>query len=77
MGFDTGIDVNLYEELWHAYVVPLVTSPCVGGQVFYFPQGHMEHVEASTTQGVDQKMPLYNIIPRILCHVINLQLKVE
>lgn len=30
MGFDTGIDATLYEELWHAYASPLVTVPRVG-----------------------------------------------
>lgn len=77
MGFDTGIDADLYEELWHACAGPLVTVPRVGERVFYFPQGHMEQVEASTNQGADQQMPLYNLIPRILCRVINLQLKAE
>lgn len=76
-GFDTGIDADLYEELWHACAGPLVTVPRVGERVFYFPQGHMEQVEASTNQGADQQMPLYNLIPRILCRVINLQLKAE
>jgi hypothetical protein len=43
-GFDTGIDADLYEELWHACAGPLVTVPRVGERVFYFPQGHMEQV---------------------------------
>lgn len=77
MGFDAGNDADLYEELWHACAGPLVTVPRVGERVFYFPQGHMEQVEASTNQGADQQMPLYNLMPRILCRVINLQLKAE
>lgn len=77
MGFDAGTDADLYEELWHACAGPLVTVPRVGERVFYFPQGHMEQVEASTNQGADQQMPLYNLMPRILCRVINLQLKAE
>uniref|UniRef100_A0A0D6QY18 Auxin response factor n=1 Tax=Araucaria cunninghamii TaxID=56994 RepID=A0A0D6QY18_ARACU len=68
----------LYEELWHACAGPLVTVPRVGERVFYFPQGHMEQVEASTNQGADQKqMPQYNLPPKILCKVINVQLKAE
>lgn len=77
MGFDTGIDADLYEELWHACAGPLVNVPRVGERVFYFPQGHMEQVEASTNQGADHQMPLYNLPAKILCRVINLQLKAE
>lgn len=67
----------LYEELWHACAGPLVTLPRIGERVFYFPQGHMEQVEASTNQGADQHMPLFNLPYKILCRVINVQLKAE
>lgn len=67
----------LYEELWHACAGPLVTLPRIGERVFYFPQGHMEQVEASTNQGADQHMPLFNLPFKILCRVINVQLKAE
>jgi hypothetical protein len=33
-------------------------------------------VEASTNQVADQQMPLYNLLPKILCRVVNVQLKV-
>ncbi|KAH9323126.1 hypothetical protein KI387_017765 [Taxus chinensis] len=68
----------LYEELWNACAGPLVTVPRVGERVFYFPQGHMEQVEASTNQGADQQqMPQYNLPAKILCRVINIQLRAE
>ncbi|XP_043723773.1 auxin response factor 2A-like [Telopea speciosissima] len=67
----------LYTELWHACAGPLVTVPREGERVFYFPQGHIEQVEASTNQVADQQMPVYNLYPKILCRVINVQLKAE
>ncbi|KAG1331599.1 auxin response factor 23 [Cocos nucifera] len=67
----------LYTELWHACAGPLVTVPRVGERVFYFPQGHIEQVEASTNQVADQQMPVYNLPSKILCRVINVQLKAE
>ncbi|XP_059643079.1 auxin response factor 2B-like [Cornus florida] len=70
-------ETALYTELWHACAGPLVTVPREGDCVFYFPQGHIEQVEASTNQVVDQAMPLYNLPWKILCRVINIQLKAE
>ncbi|KAJ6761021.1 AUXIN RESPONSE FACTOR 4-RELATED [Salix purpurea] len=70
-------ETALYNELWHACAGPLVTVPREGDRVFYFPQGHIEQVEASTNQGADQQMPLYNLPPKILCRVVNVQLKAE
>ncbi|KAJ4961033.1 hypothetical protein NE237_020943 [Protea cynaroides] len=67
----------LYTELWHACAGPLVTVPREGERVIYFPQGHIEQVEASTNQVADQQMPIYNLSPKILCRVINVQLKAE
>ncbi|KAJ8475978.1 hypothetical protein OPV22_019705 [Ensete ventricosum] len=67
----------LYTELWHACAGPLVTIPRVGERVFYFPQGHMEQVEASTNQIADQQMPVYNLPWKILCRVMNVHLKAE
>ncbi|KAJ6834338.1 auxin response factor 2-like [Iris pallida] len=67
----------LYTELWHACAGPLVTVPRAGERVFYFPQGHIEQVEASTNQLADQHMPAYNLASKILCRVINVQLKAE
>jgi len=38
-----------------------LTLPRVRERAFYFPQGHIEQVEASTNQGIDQHMPLYDL----------------
>ncbi|CAI0548053.1 unnamed protein product [Linum tenue] len=70
-------EAALYKELWHACAGPLVTVPRKGELVFYFPQGHIEQVEASTNQGADQQMPLYNLPSKILCRVLNVELKAE
>lgn len=70
-------ETALYTELWHACAGPLVTVPREGERVFYFPQGHIEQVEASTNQVADQQMPVYNLPSKILCRVINVHLKAE
>eukprot|EP00258_Populus_trichocarpa_P037953 XP_024453972.1 auxin response factor 2 isoform X1 [Populus trichocarpa] len=73
-----GSEDALYKELWHACAGPLVTVPRQGELVYYFPQGHIEQVEASTNQVADdQQMPAYNLSPKILCRVVNVQLKAE
>ncbi|CAK7336059.1 unnamed protein product [Dovyalis caffra] len=75
---DEGSEDALYKELWHACAGPLVTVPRQGELVYYFPQGHIEQVEASTNQVADdQQMPAYNLSPKILCSVVNVQLKAE
>ncbi|KAL6630555.1 hypothetical protein ACP70R_028628 [Stipagrostis hirtigluma subsp. patula] len=56
---------------------PLVTVPKVGDKVYYFPQGHIEQVEASTNQVFEQHMQLYNFPWKILCEVMNVELKAE
>ncbi|GAU25476.1 hypothetical protein TSUD_71300 [Trifolium subterraneum] len=70
-------EAALYRELWHACAGPLVTVPREGELVFYFPQGHIEQVEASTNQASEQHMPVYDLRPKILCRVINVMLKAE
>ncbi|XP_017224727.1 auxin response factor 1 isoform X2 [Daucus carota subsp. sativus] len=67
----------LFKELWHACAGPLVTVPQEGERVYYFPQGHMEQLEASTHQGSDQQLPLFNLPAKILCKVMNVQLRAE
>ncbi|XP_074317150.1 auxin response factor 2A-like [Silene latifolia] len=67
----------LYRELWHACAGPLVTVPRLNDLVYYFPQGHIEQVEASTNQVADQQMPVYDLPWKILCRVIDVQLKAE
>ncbi|KAL8138423.1 hypothetical protein V2J09_004424 [Rumex salicifolius] len=68
----------MYEELWRACAGPLVEVPRQGERVFYFPQGHMEQLEASINQ--DQKLqipPPYGLTSKILCRVININLRAE
>lgn len=67
----------LYKELWHASAGPLVTVPREGDLVYYFPQGHIEQIEASMNQVADRQMPAYNLPSKILCRVINVQLRAE
>nr|WGH73267.1 binding protein transporter ARF1A1 [Mangifera indica] len=67
----------LYKELWHACAGPLVTLPREGERVYYFPQGHMEQLEASMHPGLEQHMPSFNLPSKILCKVVNVQRRAE
>ncbi|XP_078447559.1 auxin response factor 7-like [Wolffia australiana] len=67
----------LYRELWHACAGPLVSVPREGERVYYFPQGHMEQLKASTNQDVDQHIPLFNLPSKILCRVVHVELQAE
>ncbi|CAD5315852.1 unnamed protein product [Arabidopsis thaliana] len=67
----------LCRELWHACAGPLVTLPREGERVYYFPEGHMEQLEASMHQGLEQQMPSFNLPSKILCKVINIQRRAE
>ncbi|KAF6169647.1 hypothetical protein GIB67_004039 [Kingdonia uniflora] len=73
----TSDEEALYNELWHACAGPLVTVPRQNERVFYFPQGHIEQVEASTNQVAEKQMPVYQLPSKILCRVIDVQLKAE
>nr|AKN45699.1 auxin response factor 18 [Brassica napus] len=69
---------QLYTELWKACAGPLVEVPLVGERVFYFPQGHMEQLVASTNQGIEsEKIPDFKLPPKILCQVLSVMLKAE
>ncbi|KAD5317939.1 hypothetical protein R6Q59_033268 [Mikania micrantha] len=68
---------GLYKELWHACAGPLVNVPREGERVYYFPQGHMEQLEASMHQGLDQQLPSFDLPAKILCKVMNVQLRAE
>ncbi|KAA8549213.1 hypothetical protein F0562_000897 [Nyssa sinensis] len=74
---DQGEKDDLYTELWHACAGPLINVPRVGDKVFYFPQGHMEQVEAYTNKDGKVEMPIYNLPSNILCKVVYVQLKAE
>ncbi|XP_050379249.1 auxin response factor 9 [Argentina anserina] len=69
----------LYQELWRACAGPLVEVPRLKERVFYFPQGHMEQLEASTTANpeVNQVIPRFNLPSKILCRVMHVQLLAE
>ncbi|VVA90979.1 unnamed protein product [Arabis nemorensis] len=67
----------LYTELWNACAGPLVTLPRKGERVYYFPEGHMEQLEASMNQRLDQQMPSFDLSSKILCEVTNVERMVE
>lgn len=72
-----GVGDDLYTELWKTIAGPLVDVPRHGERVFYFPQGHMEQLAASTNQVPNQAIPQFNLPPKILCRVLDIQLKAE
>ncbi|CAH9068828.1 unnamed protein product [Cuscuta europaea] len=72
----TGKDY-LYEELWKLCAGPLAEVPRIHERVYYFPQGHMEQLEASTNQELNQRSSMFSLPSKILCHVVNIQLLVE
>ncbi|XP_027115457.1 auxin response factor 11 [Coffea arabica] len=74
---DTGQGDDMYTELWKACAGPLVDVPRAGERVFYFPQGHMEQLEASMNQELNQQIPQFNLPSKILCKVVNVQLLAE
>ncbi|KAL2543801.1 Auxin response factor 9 [Forsythia ovata] len=71
-----GEDV-LYTELWKACAGPLVDVPKIGERVYYFPQGHMEQLEASTNEELNQRITMFSLPSKILCSVFNIQLLAE
>ncbi|XP_056170980.1 auxin response factor 2A-like isoform X2 [Syzygium oleosum] len=73
----TGRGDNSHEELWHACAGPLAYVPKAGETVYYFPQGHIDQVEAYTNHDGDMEMPIYKLPPKILCKVVSIQLKAE
>ncbi|TKY64095.1 Auxin response factor 7 [Spatholobus suberectus] len=70
-------DDDLYSELWNLCAGPLVDVPRTGDRVFYFPQGHMEQLQASTDQELNQEIPHFNLPAKIFCRVVNIQLLAE
>ncbi|XP_062203596.1 auxin response factor 24-like isoform X2 [Phragmites australis] len=68
----------LFVELWRACAGPLSSVPPLGEKVYYFPQGHIEQVEASTNQVAEQQGTLlYNLPWKIPCKLMNMELKAE
>ncbi|KAK7395260.1 hypothetical protein VNO78_15811 [Psophocarpus tetragonolobus] len=72
-----GEEDELYEQLWRACAGPHVEVPRAGQRVFYFPQGHMEQLEVSTNQELNQRIPLFKLPSKILCRVVNVHLLAE
>ncbi|PPD72016.1 hypothetical protein GOBAR_DD31079 [Gossypium barbadense] len=68
---------DLHVELWHACAGPSVYVPRAGEKVLYFPQGHIEQLDACMNQDGIMEMPIYNLPSKILCRVMHVQLKVE
>ncbi|KAL5701460.1 hypothetical protein ACHQM5_026791 [Ranunculus cassubicifolius] len=68
---------HLYAELWQACAGPSVRVPTLGEKVYYFPQGHLEQIEAYTKQETNVQMPKYDLPWKILCTVVNVQLMAE
>ncbi|KAJ0431368.1 putative transcription factor ARF family [Helianthus annuus] len=67
----------MYRELWKACAGPLVDVPKDGERVFYFPQGHMEQLEASTNEELNQRIPHFSLKSKILCTVVHTHLMAE
>uniref|UniRef100_A0A1J3HXW3 Auxin response factor n=1 Tax=Noccaea caerulescens TaxID=107243 RepID=A0A1J3HXW3_NOCCA len=68
---------HMYDELWKLCAGPLVDVPQREERVFYFPQGHMEQLEASTQKDLNTMKPLFDLTPKILCRVMNVRLQAE
>ncbi|XP_014523730.1 auxin response factor 9 isoform X2 [Vigna radiata var. radiata] len=77
MSLHRGEGDELYEQLWKACAGPHVEIPRAGQRVFYFPQGHMEQLEVSTNQELNQRIPLFKLPSEILCRVVNVHLLAE
>lgn len=51
------VEKCLDSQLWHACAGGMVQMPVVNSRVFYFPQGHAEHAQASVDFGVSSRIP--------------------
>ncbi|KAF8048135.1 hypothetical protein N665_2650s0002 [Sinapis alba] len=67
----------LYDQLWKLCAGPLFELPIIGKQVYYFPQGHIEELVASSNDNLCQLKPIFDISSKIQCNVINIKLKME
>ncbi|XP_039115160.1 auxin response factor 4-like isoform X1 [Dioscorea cayenensis subsp. rotundata] len=68
---------DIHTENWRLCAGPNVSIPSAGDRVFYFPQGHIEQVEAYANQDSNRPMPSHGLPSKILCRVVNVQLKAE
>ncbi|XP_076900872.1 auxin response factor 11-like [Bidens hawaiensis] len=67
----------MFKELWKSCAGPLVDMPKNGERVYYFPQGHIEQVEASMNEAPTQEIPHFELNSKILCHVVHTHLLAE
>ncbi|AAF79686.1 F9C16.11 [Arabidopsis thaliana] len=67
----------MYEQLWKLCAGPLCDIPKLGEKVYYFPQGHIELVEASTREELNELQPNCDLPSKLQCRVIAIHLKVE
>ncbi|KAL5786964.1 hypothetical protein ACOSP7_003913 [Xanthoceras sorbifolium] len=74
---DLDMDGAWYKELWHACAGPLASVPREGELVYYFPQGHLEQLQALTRQGMEQHVRYFDLPSNIVCRVVNVQLLAE
>ncbi|KAI5072029.1 hypothetical protein GOP47_0012135 [Adiantum capillus-veneris] len=72
-----GYSGNYSDELWQACAGPLVSVPKQGDCVWYFPQGHMEQVAASTQQAVNQLPNSISLASEVYCRVVSCTLSAE
>ncbi|XP_022985548.1 auxin response factor 18 [Cucurbita maxima] len=56
---------SLDPQLWHACAGGMVQMPAINSKVFYFPQGHAEHAQATVDFTSSLRIP-----PLILCRVL-------
>ncbi|KAI3506692.1 hypothetical protein L1887_21255 [Cichorium endivia] len=59
--------VDLHTQLWLECAGLTVKIPRVGDKVFYFPQGHLDQVEAYMKQEGMINIPSYGLPSKILC----------
>lgn len=69
--------VDLPAQLWYECAGLTVKVPRVDDMVFYFPQGHLEQVDAYMKQEGITDVPSYGLPSRILCRVVDVLLKAE
>lgn len=67
----------MYEQLWKLCAGPLCDIPKLGENVYYFPQGNIELVDASTREELNELQPICDLPSKLQCRVIAIHLKVE
>ncbi|KAF5781885.1 hypothetical protein HanRHA438_Chr11g0501841 [Helianthus annuus] len=67
----------LNDRLWNAYARPQAYVPLEGERIYYFPQGHIEQLEGSMHYGFDQQLSTFCLPEKILCKVMNVELRDE